>query len=336
MEKVFSFQSFIFIFMVVMTAFSIRPSIDRRIFSFHNSNSLKGLFALCIIIFHVSKENDILFNAYEYFSVTTVGAFFFLSAYGLMRRYMSDPDYEKVFIKKRFVSLVLPYLIMTLIYWIYHFLIGDVYTLGDILHGIFIAGPIVMYSWFIVSIIYHYVVFYILMKLSGRDHRRFVYFFFLLSLVSFLCLCMKTENRSLIDIMFGSGIIYAYQERYLLEKIRTCPNVILLFFLVFDLCLIILVPANEGIIGLIEKLFFMMTIICFLRNYTFQSGLISFMGKISLEIYMCQGLAKMMIRRFFGGPLFVQDFLIYILCFVISYLMNLFFTKMRYLLLDTK
>ena len=69
---------------------------------------------------------------------------------------------------------------------------------------------------------------------------------------------------------------------------------------------------------LIEKLILIILILSVLTAYKIENKVFAFAGKISLCIYMCHGLGKAIVRRFYGGPLFIQDLAIYIITLFLS------------------
>lgn len=335
----FTFETLIFILLSILILFSVRKGSDKNILSLQNCNDLKGIFALLILIFHVSKEDDLLFPLFDYFSVVVVGAFFFLSGFGSTKQFISKEDYSKDYVPKRLVRLVLPYIIMTCVYWAYNAFIGNVYSLSYVLDSIIHYRPIVMYSWFIVSIIYHYVLYYLMMLVSKRNRKIMLYLnIFFLVLAIALCL-MNRSSKHLVNIMFAAGVIYAFYEKEADGFIRKNRIGLLIASLVLSIC-VQFSPVrglfNEETFHMIEKFLFMLMIVSFYAGYHLENVFISQMGKISMEIYMCQGLAKMITRRYLGGSLFIQDLVIFILAIMLSYGFHVLFGYLDRILLSKR
>ena len=317
-----------FIALVILILLFIKKDGQRIPFSFSDLNSLRGVFALLILIFHISKESDPFYPLFHYFSIVVVGAFFFISGYGLMKSYLSDSSYYISFPKKRFYNVVLPYLIMTLVYWLYYSLTGEYYSFREVFHRIITYSPIVMYSWFIISIILHYLYFYLLMRICKKKTQLFTGIFAGFLLLYFLMIFFKIHpDTNYPDPLFCLGIIYGFYEERILQNIRRHEaTVIRTSFVVILLSFILVSFIHDGdFASLVKKVVFVL--ICFIFTYlfSFKKSLLCCFGKISLEIYMFQGLSKLIIRRFFGGPLFIQDLLVFILCFVLSYFFHIVF-----------
>ena len=79
----------------------------------YNSNKIKGLLALLIIIHHLSIyiKDTILLKVFTIVGVIAVSAFFFYSGYGLMTSYLKKENYLKDFWNKRIMKIVIPYII---------------------------------------------------------------------------------------------------------------------------------------------------------------------------------------------------------------------------------
>ena len=116
----FSFETLIFIVLMITVLLSIKKDEGNGALSFSNSNHLRGIFALCIMIFHISKEYDILYPVFYYLSQSVVAAFFFLSGYGLMKGYLNKENYHKNYLLNRTIKLFLPYLFMIFIILIFN------------------------------------------------------------------------------------------------------------------------------------------------------------------------------------------------------------------------
>lgn len=320
-----------FFVLVILILLFIKKDGQRSPFSFSDLNSLRGVFALLILIFHISKESDPFYPLFHYFSIVVVGAFFFISGFGLMKGYMKDDCYYDSYPKKRFYKVVLPYLIMTLVYWLYYASTGEHYSLKEVLHRIITYSPIVMYSWFIISIILHYFYFYLLMRICKKNRKLFTGIFVGLLLFYILMVLFKMHpDTNYPDPLFCLGIIYSYCENYILNYIKKNETLFLRISFILILFGFLLVPflRNGELASFEKKIIFVLICFVFTYLFSFKKSILLFFGHISLEIYMCQGLSKLMIRRFFGGPLFIQDFLIFILCFVLS---SLFHNIFRFL-----
>lgn len=86
-----------------------------------NSKALKGILQVIIIIHHISQlsHNSVFLSKFTYFGVYSVGVFFFLSIYGMLKQLENNKKkYLKGFLKHRFTKILIPVIIFSLISYI--------------------------------------------------------------------------------------------------------------------------------------------------------------------------------------------------------------------------
>lgn len=121
-------------------------------------NSIREILALMILFHHIAQKATAgnYFPEFKYLGFIPVSLFFFFSGYGLMKKYMSDQDYSKGFIKKRIPTLLIPYIIVILLYWIMYACYGHFYTFAEMCEILSRGYIIASASWYIVDIIILY------------------------------------------------------------------------------------------------------------------------------------------------------------------------------------
>ena len=135
----------------------------------YNSNKIKGLLALLIIIHHLSIyiKETILLKVFTIVGVIAVSAFFFYSGYGLMISYLKKENYLKDFLNKRIMKIVIPYII-AIIFTILTYLLTGQLTPRKVFNSLVEGEPVVRFSWYVLAIIILYVVFYLSAKFLKR------------------------------------------------------------------------------------------------------------------------------------------------------------------------
>ena len=319
----FTFETLFFILTMIMIAVSLKKE-EGSLLSVSNTLHLRGIFALCIMTFHISKETDLLYPGFAYLGLTLVGAFFFLSGYGLMKGYLFKKDYHKGFLKKRLFSLLLPYLFMNLVYWTYYNLNEEYHAFHELFTIYFTNRNLVMYSWFIKDIIIHYLEFFLLMILFREKKERMYLCSILLFLFDFIVTLLGFNNSYLINGTFAAGMIFAYKEETFAPLLKKCRKLLIVTCLILAIAFRTPYLHNSRFF-LIEKLILIILILSVLTAYKIEDKVFAFAGKISLYIYMCHGLGKAIVRRFYGGPLFIQDLAIYIITLFLSVFFNQLF-----------
>ena len=157
----------LFVVLLFVALFKIKlimplKNFNDEFMSVKNCNSYKGFFALIVIMHHISQRisNGFLPPDFTRVGYLAVAVFLFLSGYGLQKQNISKPGYSNGFLLKRIPSILIPYIIMTVIYWLIYALLGDVRSLGTIWHNFIANGdPIVWFSWYVVCILYFYIAF---------------------------------------------------------------------------------------------------------------------------------------------------------------------------------
>lgn len=124
-------------------------------------NSLRGLFALEIIIGHVIRDEKTLLYPLGKFMMVSVAYFFFVSAYGLIRSFYQKPDYLRMFLPSKCGYLIsvsfVAFILRLLIVRDYNFDYG------------FIYNYITMTNWYIWELMFFYMAFWCIYKYLKRN-----------------------------------------------------------------------------------------------------------------------------------------------------------------------
>ncbi|MDO4197520.1 MAG: acyltransferase family protein [Erysipelotrichaceae bacterium] len=284
---------------------------------------LKGYLAFFVFFQHIqgySQGSSLFLIPFQKYGYLAVGAFFFLSAYGLCFQYLNKENYQKSFISKRINRIVVPYFIVSLIYLFYFNLTGHNYNLLTIIQRILSGDPLATYTWFICEIIIIYFLFYISITLI-KDKKTAIYFACVLIIFLKYLLKIKIgESTNLVwwyesTHMFAIGLLYCYYENKILHFIYRLYSVLLsLCLMLFAISLFNYLPID------ISEIIFVLLIILFSLKIKINSRVMEFMGKISLYFYMFQGLSIRIVRRFiYFDSLFVMFSLMIILDIVMAF-----------------
>ena len=292
-------------FLIVVLLFIIfwkikfEKDINKEYLSIKTSQDWKGVFALVVILHHLSQVtvDGVFFWGFGYVGYLAVAVFFFLSGYGLQKKHIMDSSYSKTFLTKRIRTIVIPYIIITMVYWGLHSFGGNIYSLKDVLL-LFVQGkPIVKYSWYVINILFLYLSFYISMKITKKNHK-FMILGAIVSYVIWLCFCI---NQSFGTWWYNStqlfvvGIIWAIYEQRIVAFIKLHFNIVSIFVTVaFAVCFFFGYTINEYLISLIFNLMaaILFTVLVLMLSMKIQIGnnILDFIGSISFEMYLTHGL----------------------------------------------
>ena len=286
--------------------------------SVRSCNSYKGFFALIVILHHISQRISGGFLSADFTRVgyLAVAVFLFLSGYGLQKQNLSKSDYSRGFLLKRIPVILIPYILMTMIYWLIYALLGDVRSFGTLWHNFIVNGdPIVWFSWYVVCILYFYVGFYILMKIF-KHNRAVTIFGGIVFCVLYILICSKLGFGLWwyqTSFVFVLGIIFSSYEERIVKFIKKYYLTVLLFSLTSFIVLAKykweiywLIPSIKTEFTLVALLAFLF-ILCFITltlKITINNKPLDFLGKISFETYMVQGALMLILRN---GHFYMQN-----------------------------
>lgn len=321
---------------------------------------LKGISIIAVLIIHTtgiavsdldkSSLSYIILAVLNRFSQFAVPAFIFASSMLLMYNY-SDGDDWKLFYNKRFKNVLLPYIVWTMIYGIYLYVVYNE-PLKSILtvENLFFGGMF-YHLYFIVIIVQLYLLFPILLyiyRFISQNIHTVVLSIVLFQIVDVLVyryfISKFFQNSSLLFITYISFIIAGM---YIGENIREWGKyyhkkllnlffaVIVFGYLFVDISLKAF--ANKQIdsnlyniyyyaFTLLASLFFF-ALSTKILNYHALSGLLASTGKLSFGIYLSHPLFLDVLNHFLNtGNQYLYD--IYILfIFIMIYAISYFFAK---------
>jgi surface polysaccharide O-acyltransferase-like enzyme len=321
---------------------------------------LKGIAIIAVLMIHTtgsavstlykSSISYLIFAFINRFSQFAVPAFIFASSMLLMYNY-SDGDNWKLFYKKRFKNVLLPYIVWTMIYGIYLYVIYNE-PLKSILtvENLFFGGMF-YHLYFIVIIVQLYLLFPILLyiyKCISKNTYTVVLSIVLFQMIDVIVyryfISKFFQNSSLLFITYISFIIAGI---YVGENIREWGKyyhkkwlnsffaVIVFGYLFVDISLKVFAnkPINLHLYNIYYYTYTLVTSLFFfalstkILNYHALSGLLTSTGKLSFGIYLSHPLFLDIAKHFLTtGNQYLYDIYI-LLIFIMIYAISYFFAK---------
>lgn len=250
---------------------------------------LRGIAAIMIVIYHVAHnvpEVPVLNQALMW-GDTAVCLFFFLSGYGLMMSYQKNGDnYLRGFLDHRFGKLLPPFLIAAIGYEIYqstHAGHSTIDSLTAIAHG----GTVLPDSWFVITIISYYLLFYACARML-RTPRAVVIGLWMASVVYIAALYgLGWESYWYKTVFtFNIGTTYALLEGKVKEIIAAHPSVLTWGSIALALTIVAL-----GLTSVKLPISYLLPLLVVAAVYAmgmWRSRVLAFLGTISYEIYIMQ------------------------------------------------
>lgn len=270
------------------------------------SHVLKGILAVIIVGSHLHYVTEMtLWSIFNKLGTSVVAMFFFISGYGMMTSIKTNRggvNYLKPFWLKRFTTILKPFLIITLIYILINwFLYGSVPH--DMFLNLYERGETPLpNSWFIFSLIYFYISFYISIKyIKNRIGSISVVTVLILG---FILWCIyKGYGRAwwVCALAFPSGMIYSliWWKEYI-NRWYVLVLILLFVFTTVYVNIVYLLPLTYVFIPIFIISLCNISHICVFvkRLYASESkripirltrGVLDFMSGISYELYLVHG-----------------------------------------------
>ncbi len=146
---------------------SPRGEVFEEQFPVSQTRALKGLFAIGIIFHHLGSyigEGFPSLLAFKNIGYLLVGAFFFISGYGLTYGVVNKPGYMNGFLRRRFLPVFFTYTVIDLFYWVVKYICGGL-TLKHIILSLFGLNEEL---WFASVILWLYIAYSICFRLFGK------------------------------------------------------------------------------------------------------------------------------------------------------------------------
>lgn len=284
------------VLLVIFAGTKIAPkgTYNENYLSIENTNALRGMCAIIVAMQHTcAYQHDKWTMPFLYIGFLCTSIFFFLSGYGLMYGIENKRRYLRTFLKKRVFTVLIPYLFANVIYLCIRQLLGLEITLTEFVQMYKKGEPYVSFSWFIISIMYFYVLFYLVFNIFKRNIAVFlmipgsILYMYLVKAIGFDYHWYTTA------FCFVGGVIW-YQYRDVLTIIARKQN-FLKAFLMFAIMIALLFATFKNIYfyiagSNITALCFQIVIMLCLQKIRIHNFVLEYIGKISFEFYIMHGI----------------------------------------------
>ena len=146
-----------------------RGQFHETAFSREQTRSLKGVFALAVLLHHLCAYLSVEFRsliAFQYVGFISIGAFFFISGYGLICRADENPHYLRGFFRGRVLTVLLPYYVINVFYCLINCVGQNLHTaLRYILRSL-----LGLHLWYVPVILLLYGMFYLAFRFLPKQY----------------------------------------------------------------------------------------------------------------------------------------------------------------------
>ena len=309
---------------------SRRSANETAFFDRISSKEVQGALAV-FIIFHQTvvaldanhiDTGDLAF--FYYYGILAGSFFFFSSGFGLIKRWMTDRNYIKGFMRKRIFTVLVPFFICNYIYLtdalVNNIIISKHFGFGEVICSFFGIFLVNNEMWFAVEIMILYVAFRAVFARVKKPLTGIIIMTLVVLIMMTIGLFSGHSDTGVMSywfkgewwyntiIMFPVGMLYAYKEERVNKVIRKAFVSILLASSI----LVVLMdhihrnlvsksiywteyydsanPILDKLLGLgqetLYELVFLIFVITLMSRIKIGNPVIRFFGKISLEIIM--------------------------------------------------
>lgn len=342
-------------------------------YSLQNTKGIAGYFAFCVLLHHLinvfrtcpdyADGQTIL----EHVGVLLVGFFFLFSGYGLIVSYEEKENYLKTFLFRRVCTVLVPYFLCNYAYMTASLLLGNRFTMKELLLAFFGLILINSHMWFAVEIMLLYLAFYIIFRYVRREKFKYLSMTLVvitMIIISFLLGHDFTETGVQMSwfhgewwynttLLFLLGMLFAKHREKLVAFAQKYYKQLLLSF---SALFIFLWFATEYMLyhhgywtetevshGYLDKLMtlsvqlpmviaFEIFLLLILMKVRLHNKIMKFLGKISLELIL---LENVFILSF--SPWILRDYKLYIVFVIVATLIfATIINKIKLLILEKK
>lgn len=291
--------------------------------SLDKAKAIQGFAAVAVILHHLAQElagNAGAIGFFNELGVLFVGIFFFFSGYGLYTSLNTKENYLKGFLKKRFVTILIPFYMCIIVFTVAACICGTKFNPVQLLCVLSGWSLINANMWYIVEIVILYIAFYVIYKLiKNRTAATVVMTIFVVAMITGSFLLAHGDDMSSSywfqgewwynsTLLFVIGIIFS-RHSDVIRKIARKGYVILLP--VFAVLTVLFGLQTNYALGhysywseipgvdpaymdklrcLSLQLPFVIFFVCFvllaMMKVRFGNPVLKFLGSISLELYL--------------------------------------------------
>ncbi|MDR3181557.1 MAG: acyltransferase [Planctomycetaceae bacterium] len=287
-------------------------ALPRETLSKETFQLLKGLLAVGIVLDHLAQRTNWIFSPLDTIlsnsGAPIVSCFFFISGYGLTASFLSKKrGYFDKFFSNRILKILIPFFCAIVLFQLFAYCNGDGHNITSII-GCLSRGDetyVLPYSWYVFAILYFYIAFYCVFNYVTENVTKGLICLFFVS-VLYIGITSALEFKVQwygSTFAFNIGTIWKYKEETIMRFLHKKRVVFVFFLSMLLLCLLKyyhFMPSKPLLLTLVYKfeIIFSTTLIvtlCYLRipNLPF----LAYLGTISYEIYLLQGIPMRYLRK---------------------------------------
>lgn len=296
----------------------------------NDTDCLKAILAIMVLVHHVYQRSGLFHGTaigslFQIFGYLAVGAFLFLSGYGLAISYnQKGEDYIRQFPRRRLFDFYLKDVFLVLLYTIFAFFIGQTPTIRDFFLSFVFGKTVIANGWYVQAIVLLYVVFYLSYKFAKKTGTKILGVFWGICIYIGLCICLDLSATWYeCAVCFFIGVVVAHKNNALSKVFRKKIFYILAFVGAIALLGAFIVLGNTSlfpqqiklVFKMLSAIFFCFAIILTIGKFSVDTFILRGISKISFEIYVSQGLFLSLFR---SQVVYIDNSWLYSACVVVA------------------
>ena len=260
-------------------------------FSYSKTNLLKATLPFIIIFGHIYQHTG-YGSDFKVSGIYCVALFFFISGYGLEKKSAINLKY----IATRIAKVLLPLLVPVCIYLTIQYSAFDMDIGALVKDSLIHYNLIVPYSWFFLTLILLYVVFFLCRAITIKYDKLLIPLvtFALCSISALYLKCGLQGTYHISNFAFLAGVLMSKYEDSIMAVFHMAKGRLMLAVLLLITLCVALHPFKGSIyINVFLYSFAAAIVLSLLKDFT--NRFINFSKDMSFELYTCQGIAFLLI-----------------------------------------
>ena len=283
--------------------------------SHDNTNCLKGIFAVFVLIHHLYQYSGLFDDsaiglAFQALGYLSVGMFFFYTGYGMMVS-KNKIGYVKVMGRRRILPLYLFYVFLIIFYTAWQLILHYPVSYVDIIQSFLFGKTIVPLGWYLqVAFIIYLLLWgvFIIVKKDTECLSITIIVLVLYSVICNICGLASTWYESVFCVVLGmSWAVNKNKIDNLLDRKTWRMFLVSAFLFLISVVGTKISPLLNIEIKMISAVFFsvFITVATYVfPNFFYNNYITRVLGKYSLEIYVSQGFF-LLLRK--GGSIYIDN-----------------------------
>lgn len=299
--------------------------------SLPNTNCVKGIFALCVLLHHLYQHSGLFHDTYigvifQGLGYLSVAMFFFLSGYGLrISHNIKGYQYVNAIPQKRMRPLYLQCIVLIALYTVLYIVIGKEVKASVVLQSFLWGNTMIVNGWYLQTILVLYGLYFIIYGIVGHEKQNKInlHIGMFAALVIYALICIffgKTITWYQSVFTFFLGIVWCdYKEWFdkVLNKHWRANGITA--FITF--AILFIAGLKIKYFTILTTSAFVVFIMILLMKIPVNFAVTRWLGRHCFEIYVMQGVPLLL---FHSDVIYIENKWLYVLvCTVTTLILSI-------------